>query len=117
MYGISVSDLQTDVAVGDDAITGTLSYITTGWDAGTWGATEAEGNYLALSLSATPGATITAELVGSGKPAKVISDGYVVARITEDVTAIKFTATLEGKTIYQTYSLEDLVLEADSSVG
>lgn len=47
MFGHRVSSLQTGITVSDNAITGTLKYVSTGSLAETWGA----GNFLALKFS------------------------------------------------------------------
>ena len=52
MWGHTVSDLQTSVAVANGAITGTLSYISTGALPDVWG----PGNFLALKFTLAAGA-------------------------------------------------------------
>ena len=47
MFGTDVSDIQSNVEVGDSAITGTLKYLTSGSLVDTWG----EGNFLCLKFS------------------------------------------------------------------
>ncbi len=47
VFGYDVSDLQTDVAVADGAITGTLSYIDSGSLPAVWG----NGNFIALDFT------------------------------------------------------------------
>ena len=47
MFGTLVSDIQDNVVVGDDAITGTLKYLDTGDIPAVWG----NGNFLALKFS------------------------------------------------------------------
>ena len=46
LFGTKVSDMQEDVVVGDDAITGTLKYLDSGDLVTTWGA----GNFMALNF-------------------------------------------------------------------
>ena len=46
-WGYTASDLQTDIAVANGAVTGTLKYISTGALAADWGA----GNFLAVKLT------------------------------------------------------------------
>ena len=48
VYGITVSDLGTDILVGENAISGTLKYIASGEPATTWGA----GNFLPITFVA-----------------------------------------------------------------
>lgn len=59
IFGHTVSDLQTDVAVADGAITGTLAYTKTGQLKKDWG----PGNFLALKFSDID-ADATSVLVG-----------------------------------------------------
>ena len=47
IYGESVSDLQDNIVITDNAITGTLKFLTGGQIAGYWG----DGNFLALQFS------------------------------------------------------------------
>ena len=85
------------MTVGNDAIEGTLKFVTgyTGFSDDT---DEQEGNYLALMATSDEGATITAELVGSEKPAiSLDDDGVIVLRITDTSNDLKFTATSGGK--------------------
>lgn len=60
LFGTKVEDMQEDVEVGDDAITGTLKYVGTGSLADYWGA----GNFLALNFAATDFTKYTSVKVG-----------------------------------------------------
>ena len=60
LFGTKVEDMQEDVEVGDDAITGTLKYVGTGPLADYWGA----GNFLALNFAATDFTKYTSVKVG-----------------------------------------------------
>lgn len=53
MFGTPVSDMQTDVVVGDDAITGTLKYLSEGQLVDNYGA----GNFVALKFEVPEDAT------------------------------------------------------------
>ena len=110
--GESVSDLQENIVVGEDEITGTLKYVSdfTGYS-------EDEdlqkGNFLALHVtSATAGATLRAGLVG-GDLSTIGADGIAVLRITSTSDVVQIVAS---KTDYNsttnTYELTSLVLTA-----
>ena len=62
--GKSVSELQSNINVNDDYITGTLHYVT-GFTQFSERASEQQGNYIALKFTAEQGATTTVELTGS----------------------------------------------------
>lgn len=94
-----MTDLQADIEVGDDAITGTLKHVT-GYTGFSGDPAEQEGNYLALHFASEEGATITAELVGGAAGPKVLdADGLAIFRISDKATqTIKVTAEAEGRT-------------------
>lgn len=113
LFGKSVTDLQENIEVGDTAITGTLKYVSGGWDSGTWSAEESTGNYIALHFeSEADDATIVAEIVGGVHgPVTLDDDGLLIARITSTSQKIKVTVSAEGyETVTKTYALTDLVL-------
>ena len=116
LYGIDVSDMQSNIQITNDGITGTLKYIEEGWDAGTWGADEDEGNYLALKFEADPGATVQVQVVnGVNGPVTLDDDMWCVFRITNKATQkIRATSTIGGKSITKTYDLNGLTLNAKS---
>lgn len=112
ILGKSVADLQTNVIVNDGFITGTLKYVSdyTGYSGDT---EEQKGNFLALKLSDTTGATSTCELINGplGRPITFDSDRQVVVRVTNKATQkIRITSTLNGETVSKTYSLSSLKL-------
>lgn len=113
-YSKLVSTLQEDVVVHDNFITGTLKYVT-GYTAFSNETAKQSGNYLALDVSATDGATTTVEFLGgdgAGTPTDITSDGWVVLRITNKrAQKVKFVTTVGGVTISKVYSLANLVLE------
>lgn len=106
-YGKSVSDLQSDIVVNDDSISGTLNYVTgyTGYS----GDTDLQsGYYIALKLNVPNGATTTIAALnngGSGTPVDLGSDDYAVGRITTKNAKIVISTTLAGVTVSKTYSL------------
>ena len=108
LLGKTVDDLQEDIAISDaGVISGTSKYVTdyTGFSGDV---SEQSGNYLALhAASAVPGAVITAEVIGgSGRVVTLDSDGILIARLTENATGVKFTASLPGSA----YTTESLTL-------
>jgi hypothetical protein len=107
--------LQADIVVGEDAITGTLNYVTgyTGFSDQT---AEQKGNYLALRVvftSPVDGVTTTVELVGGAKgPVALDSDMNIVLRVTDKNTqSVKVIATKGTESITKIYSLVGLTLE------
>lgn len=113
VLGKLASDLQTNVVLTDDAISGTLKYVSgfTGYSENT---TLQEGNYLALEISAAPiDVVLTAELLGSSEAAKTVGvDGIVAFRITNTASqSIKVTATMGRESTVRTYTLSGIKLE------
>lgn len=96
--------------ITDDAITGTLKYVT-GYTGFSSKAEEQAGNYLAVAVSSVPGAEIKAKLDGDGKHFKTVTDGFLVVRLADTTLPLKLTATYGGKTVTRTLSLAGLTLE------
>ena len=118
LFGKSVTDLQTDVAVSTNGISGTSKYVTgyTGFSGKT---AERSGNYLALHC-AVPGAsdaTITVEVVGGHSgPVTLDPDGLIVVRLESNTTqSIRVIASKDGCTsVTREYSLTGLTLAASA---
>lgn len=113
LFGLSVTDLQSNIVVGASAISGTLKHVEgyTGFSDDT---AEQSGNYIALHATAVDGATITCEVIGNEAGEQTLaSDGIVICRLTSNTTPIRFKATKSGKTETQTFNLQALVLEAE----
>ena len=114
LLGKSVTDLQSNIAIGSDSISGTLKYVTgyTGFSGNT---EEQSGNYLALKCDGLPEADeVTFELVGGtvGHPVTLDSDRLIVVRITDiENQYIVVTATKGGTTMSKTLYLTGLTLE------
>lgn len=111
LYGMVASDLQEDVAVEGNAISGTLKYVEnyTGFSGD-----EAlqSGNYIALHAE-VPGvddATITVKVTGE---VELDSDGIAVLRIADKSSqTIKIVASKDGyRSVSKTFTLADLVCE------
>lgn len=118
VLGYTVSNLQSDVAVNSNDISGTLAYVTdfTGFS----GDPDLQkGNFLALSFDSDPAADkMTVQLIGAKvNPAELEldSDKDCVFRITDkDAQRIVFRAYKGGEVSTRSYSLKNLVLEAAS---
>lgn len=92
LLGKVVSDLQSDIAIGENEITGTLKYVTgyTGFS----GEPELQsGNFLALHITTNDGAPISVELIG-GKygPVTLDEDGILITRIANKGQRVKITS-------------------------
>ncbi|WP_034456878.1 hypothetical protein, partial [Dielma fastidiosa] len=57
-YGKKLADIQSNVEVTNDTITGTLNYVT-GWSAGAWGEEMNEGYYIVFDINVPNAKTIT----------------------------------------------------------
>ena len=115
LLGKSATDLQTDVEVGEDSITGTLKYVT-GYTGFSGAVAEQSGNYLALYAEANGADSITIELVGGtvGHPVTLDSDGLAVFRITDkDNQYIRYVAYEGEHTVVKEYRLSGLTLNAE----
>ena len=115
LLGKVVSDLQSDVEITGNQITGTLLYVDdyTGFSGDP---AEQVGNYLAVVCTANEGDTITARLINGIHPNPVTldSDGILIVRITnKDTQKLEFTATgADGSTETRVYDLSGLTLES-----
>ena len=114
LLGKKVSDLQSNVVVGEDSISGSLKHVTgyTGFSSKT---SEQEGHYLALKFDVTPAdAVTTVELVGGTKgPVTLDADKNIVLLIKSNTTqSIKVVSTKDGSSVTKIYTLTGLTLEA-----
>lgn len=116
LLGKSASDLQSDIEIGENSITGTLKHVT-GYTGFSGVVEEQSGNYLALHAGATGGADrITVELVNGtvGHPVTIDDDGLVVLRITDKTTQkVRFVAYKGDETVVKEYTLSGLTLNAE----
>ncbi|MBQ6446468.1 MAG: hypothetical protein IJJ10_03265 [Bacillus sp. (in: Bacteria)] len=106
VLGKLVSELQTDVNIEDNYITGTLNYVE-GYTGFSGDPELQEGNFLALKFEATEGATTTVEILnGYSGPVELDSDMNWVGRIADNETQkIKVVSTLDGDSISKTFDL------------
>ena len=113
LLGKSVSDLQSGITVGENAITGTLKYVT-GYTGFSGDAAEQKGNYLAFHSASTGADSITVELIGgtSGRGEVTLDgDGIMIARISNINQKIKVRAYKNGVVANsRLYSLAGLTL-------
>ena len=115
VLGYTVSDLQSDVTVNSNEISGTLAYVTdfTGFSEDP---ELQKGNFLALSFDSDPAADkMTVQLMGAQVNPNEIeldADKDCVFRITnKDTQSIIFRAYKGGEVTRRTYKLSNLVLE------
>lgn len=98
LLGKTVSDIQSNVAIDEFGVSGTLKYIT-GWTAWSGDAEEQNGNYLALHFEVEDvnDATITVQLTkGKHGVTTLDSDGICIFRITDPAQEIIVTASKTG---------------------
>ena len=115
LFGKTVNELQSDVVVSDDEVTGTLKYVD-GYVDFSSNVSEQSGNYLALKIEAEPAeAETVVELVGGTKgPVTLDDDMNIVLLIkNKDTQSIKVTTTHNKESITKTYGLSGLILETE----
>lgn len=113
LLGKQVSELQNDIVVGADSISGSLKHVT-GYTGFSSKAAEQEGHYLALKFATDPAdAATTVELVGGTKgPVALDADRNMVLLIKSNTQSIKVVSTKNGKSTSKSYDLAGLTLEA-----
>ena len=112
LFGKAVNELQSDVVVADDEVTGTLKYVN-GYVDFSSNTSEQSGNYLALKIEAEPAeAETVVELVGGTKgPVALDDDMNIVLLIkNKDTQSIKVTTTHNEESITKTYGLSGCLL-------
>jgi len=112
LFGKDATDLQENIAISDDKITGTLKYVTdyTGFSSNP---AEQQGNYLAIHAEANDEAATVK--VGITKMTTLDEDGNIVLIVKGTSTPVTITAEAEGKdTVTTTLSLEDIVLTPEA---
>lgn len=115
LFGKAVNELQSDIVVADDEVTGTLKYVN-GYVDFSSNTSEQSGNYLALKIEAEPAeAETVVELVGGTKgPVALDDDMNIVLLIkNKDTQSIKVTTTHNGESITKIYGLSGLTLETE----
>ena len=115
LFGKTVNELQSDVVVSDDEVTGTLKYVD-GYVDFSSNVSEQSGNYLTLKIEAEPAeAETVVELVGGTKgPVTLDDDMNIVLLIkNKDTQSIKVTTTHNEESVTKTYGLSGLTLETE----
>lgn len=92
LLGKIISDLQSDIEIGENEITGTLKHVTdyTGFS----GESELQsGNFLALHITTNDGAPISVELIGGMYgPVTLDEDGIIILKIANKEQRVKVTS-------------------------
>lgn len=114
LFGKTVNDLQSDIVIGDDQITGTLHYVEDYLDFSSE-PNQQSGNYLALKFSAPEGAKTTVEVLGGTKgPVTLDEDMNIVLLIAdEESQSVEVTVTKGEDSVTKTYGLTGLTLEIE----
>ena len=106
LFGKVISDLQSDIVINDDNITGSLKYVTdyTGFSSNP---EEQNGNYLAIHCTNNYEDPISVEIIGGTHGSvQLDSDGIIVLFIRNNEQEIKVTSG----DLVKTYSLTELEL-------
>lgn len=117
LFGKQVKQLQQNLVINENAITGTLLYVTDYTEfSGT--VSEQKGNYMALKFEPDPAdAKVTVEVVNGTKgPVVLDSDKNIVLLIkNKDTQKVKVTVEKEGyTTTSKTYDLTGLTLNEEA---
>lgn len=115
LFGKAVNELQSDMVVADDEVTGTLKHVN-GYVDFSSNTSEQSGNYLALKIEAEPAeAETVVELVGGTKgPVALDDDMNIVLLIkNKDTQSIKVTVDNGENSTTKTYGLIGLTLETE----
>lgn len=115
LFGKTVNELQENVVVGEDAITGTLKYVS-GYTGFSSVVSEQAGNYLALRIDTNePDTLTTVELVGGTKGPVVLDDDMNIVLLIKDKNSqsIKVTMETDEDSLTKTYDLSGLTLEIE----
>ena len=114
LFGKTVTDLQGNVAIRGDAISGTLKYVSdyTGFSSDV---SLQSGNYIAIHAS-VPGVDDVTITVKVTKEVTLDADGVAVLRIADKSSqTITVVASKRGyKPVTKVYSLSDLICESES---
>lgn len=110
---MSVSELQEEIVITDDAISGKLKNVLSYPGFGDKDSAQ-PGHYLALSFESDNSDKITTRVVGgSRKVTDCTADKFCVYRIKNNTQKIEVKATKGDETITKTYALTDLQLLED----
>ena len=113
LLGKVVGDLQDNIVISGDTISGTLKYVT-GYTGFSGNVEEQSGNYLALHFDTNIDVdSITVELLNGtvGHPVTLDSDGIIILRIADkDTQSVRVVATKGDEVTVKKYSLTGLTL-------
>ena len=114
LLGKVVTDLQENITISENNVSGNLKYVT-GYTGFSGDVAEQSGNYLALHFEVpdVSGVTISAVLVGGVHPESKLldADGILLVRIQNTSEKIRITATKSGHgPVTKTYNLTGLTL-------
>lgn len=105
LFGKTVSDLQENVALGTDAISGTLKFVE---DYTSAGYDMSLGNhFIALHAESNDGAVITCQVSG-GSEVTLDEDGIVICQLADNTKTITLKATKDGETVTKTFSVSEM---------
>ena len=109
-----MSELQSDIVIDEDSISGTLHYVT-GYTDFSSVVGEQSGNYLALKVDAPEDSTVIVDLVGGTKGAvELDSDRNIVLKISnKDTQSIEITVEQGDSIAEKAYNLSGLTLESE----
>lgn len=104
--------MQSDIEIKGNEITGTLKYVSEGWDPGTWGSDEDTGNYLVLHFEVPEVEGVTIK-VTVNRESTLDEDGIVVCHIVDkNSQTVKVVASKEGSApVTKIYGLSGLICE------
>lgn len=110
LLGKVASDLQSDIAIASNALTGTSKYVT-GYTGFSSDVSEQEGNYLVLHFEDEHevATKLTAQLTGGTSGEVTLdSDGIIIFRLNapEELTTVVFRAYDEEDTLLDSVSID-----------
>ena len=110
LFGKTIDDLQENVVIGSDSISGTLKFVDdyTGFSSDP---AMQSGNYLVIHCTTNNSDPITVEVVGgTSGPRQLDADGIIVLRIADKDTQ---SIQVVSGNVTKNYSLTDLVLNEE----
>lgn len=112
LFGKNVSELQSNVQITGNAITGTLHEVTDYTEFSSK-PEEQSGHYLALKFNVSENTVTTVELVGGkvGHPVTLDEDLNIVLLISDLSNTVKVVTTDGDETVEEVYTLSGLTLE------
>ena len=107
-----MSELQSDIVIGESDISGTLHYVA-GYTEFSSLPDEQSGNYLAIKVPSKGEDETTVEVVGGTKgPVKLDADRNIVLLIASTSQSVKVVNKKDEETSEKTYSLTNITLES-----